>query len=131
MLLRKLSGVTDGSDVSADVAASPRSPASSQCTRTDSDPQPEAGYDEDDVSSASVHTQLRLALASLALGWVPGGAAGAAALRARREAWATEHGLPFEAIDDEADPTEGDEEAMQAAEASHFWDQLDHVLEWR
>jgi hypothetical protein len=126
-----------------DVVPSPRSPAASQRARTDSDAQPVDGYDDDDGGEDDVEENeasssrqrapppLRLALASLSLGWLPGGAAGAAALRAHREAAATAHGLPHERIDDDADPTEEEEEAMGAAEAARFWAQLDGALEWR
>jgi hypothetical protein len=74
---------------------------------------------------------LRLAFASLSLGWLPAGAAGAEALRASREAHAHAHALPLEEIDDDADPSEAQEDAMDAAEAAHFWSRLNEALPWR
>ena len=73
---------------------------------------------------------MRLALASLSLGWLPAEDVGAALLRRRREAWATEHNLPFTEIDDEHELSDDEEDAVREAEAKHLWEQLDAQMPW-
>lgn len=73
---------------------------------------------------------MRLALASLSIGWLPAQDVGAAVLRCRREAWAAQHNLPFTEIDDERELSEGEEDAVLEAEAKHLWEQLDAQMPW-
>ena len=112
-------------DSDLDLAPSPRCSDSSQQTRTT------ASDASSDSAGGGVLTKcMRLALASLSVGWLPADGVGEALLRRRREAWATRHDLPFTELDDERELSEGEEDAVLKAEAEHLWDQLDALMPW-
>ena len=108
----------------ADVVPSPRVSDSSQHTQTtasESSDCPDGGIEPTAL--------MRLAFASLSLGWIPAGDVGAELLCSRRKKWVARH-APHDLVDDEREMSDGEEEAVQNAEAAHFWAQLDARMPW-
>ena len=120
-----LDDVADAEDSDLDLAPSPRCSNSSQQTHTTASDTPS------DSAGGGVLTKcMRLALASLSVGWLPADGVGEALLRRRREAWAAQHNVPFTEIDDERELSEGEEDAVLEAEAERLWDQLVARMPW-
>ena len=94
----------------AELVPSPRRSDSSQHTQT-------TASEASSGPQGAPTKHMRLALASLSLGWLPAGDIGAELMR---EAWAAEHELLLSEVDDERELTESEEKAVQDAEAAHF-----------
>ena len=114
-----------GDVAAAGTVPSPRVSGSSQHTQvTASDSEPDCRI--------KPSSEMRLALASLSIGWIPAGNVGAATVRSMRAESAAQDGLRFDEIeiDDEREMSDGEEHAVQEVEAAYFWQQLDARMPW-